>query len=295
MTMSGDKRCQVIQREAHGHRTAFTLIELLVVISVIVMLMAILVPTLRRARNYARSVGCQSNLRQWGLFFSTHVASNNGTLFGPTISHDYPYDTSHYDPFLLLKSYWWDCNDVLRCPATRVYQPNQRPPGFHPADRAWKVPLADYAGPSAADNGQGPSFLYGSYGANRWLGGRPNVDRWLGPQYWRSLNLKKPQNIPLLCDCALPVTPTGIGPEGLGHPPVVEGHTWDTPAGLVCIDRHAGGINSVFLDGSVRKIGLKQLWGLKWDRMYDTANCWTRRGGVLPEDWPPWMARFKDD
>jgi len=60
------------------------------------------------------------------------------------------------------------------------------------------------------------------------------------------------------------------------------------------IDRHNGGINSLFLDFSVRKVGLKELWTLKWDKEFDTAGPWTRAGGVLPEDWPQWMRSFKD-
>jgi hypothetical protein len=50
----------------------------------------------------------------------------------------------------------------------------------------------------------------------------------------------------------------------------------------------------VFLDWSVRKVGLKELWTLKWDREFDTAGPWTKAGGVRPGDWPEWMRRFKD-
>jgi prepilin-type processing-associated H-X9-DG protein len=61
-----------------------------------------------------------------------------------------------------------------------------------------------------------------------------------------------------------------------------------------CINRHDGGVNFLFLDWSVRKVGLKESWTLKWHGEYDTAGPWTKRGGVKPEDWPAWMQRFKD-
>jgi hypothetical protein len=48
------------------------------------------------------------------------------------------------------------------------------------------------------------------------------------------------------------------------------------------------------MDMSVRKIGLKDLWTLKWNPHFDTANRLTRAGRVRSEDWPPWMWKFKD-
>ena len=63
----------------------------------------------------------------------------------------------------------------------------------------------------------------------------------------------------------------------------------------VCINRHETGFTNVlFLDFSVRKVGLKELWTLKWLPDYDTAGPWTRRGGVQPGDWPEWMRGFRD-
>jgi prepilin-type processing-associated H-X9-DG protein len=61
-----------------------------------------------------------------------------------------------------------------------------------------------------------------------------------------------------------------------------------------CINRHDGYINSLFLDWSVRKVGLKELWTLKWHRQFNTAGPWTKAGGADPEDWPAWMRKFKD-
>jgi prepilin-type processing-associated H-X9-DG protein len=62
-----------------------------------------------------------------------------------------------------------------------------------------------------------------------------------------------------------------------------------------CLDRHGSGrTNMTFMDGSSRPVGLKELWTLKWYRGCPPAGPWTRAGGVLPEDWPKWMRRFKD-
>ena len=62
----------------------------------------------------------------------------------------------------------------------------------------------------------------------------------------------------------------------------------------VCLNRHSGAMCAAFLDISVRKIGLKELWTLKWNRDYVMTNAWTKAGGVQTSDWPQWMRVFKD-
>ena len=74
------------------------------------------------------------------------------------------------------------------------------------------------------------------------------------------------------------------------------GHSWgyENAMNRFCVNRHDGATNGVFVDFSVRKIGLKQLWTLKWHRNYDTMGVWTMAGNAQPSDWPAWMKNFKD-
>jgi len=61
-----------------------------------------------------------------------------------------------------------------------------------------------------------------------------------------------------------------------------------------CIDRHKGFVNFLFMDWSVRRVGLKELWTLKWHRAFNTAGIYTRAGGIHPDEWPPWLRSYKD-
>ncbi len=74
---SQDSKFTQISRECHS---GFTLIELLVVISLIAVLMAILMPALRKARELGRRAACMGHMRQMQLAWYTYASDNDGYL-----------------------------------------------------------------------------------------------------------------------------------------------------------------------------------------------------------------------
>jgi hypothetical protein len=110
--------------------------------------------------------------------------------------------------------------------------------------------------------------------------------------FWRRMDVKGGGNIPALLDCNF----MGGFPEHMDSPPEYDG-MFDVGVDEMtryCLNRHNMAINGVFLDLTVRRIHLKELWTLKWHRTFAPNGPWTKAGDVQPEDWPDWMRRARD-
>jgi len=265
-------------------RRGFTLIELVVVIAIITSLMALSLPAFQRVRREPRAVVCQSNLRQWGTIWEAHTTDNDGRF--PSSVADEPHP-----------GWWWvwpgpfgnwseysSTSDISCCPMANK-----------PASSTGKSD--PHGGTFLAwgrfhPQGTWPWDSFGSYGTNRWTCWPFWPSNQPEPNFWQTPNVKGAASIPLHLDSCWPwswISDTQVPPECDAIPAAT-----DLTRHAFCIDRHDAHINGLFMDWSVRKIGLKELWTLKWHRRYNTANRWTKAGGAKPEDWPEWMSNCED-
>jgi prepilin-type N-terminal cleavage/methylation domain-containing protein/prepilin-type processing-associated H-X9-DG protein len=275
----------------------FTLVELLVVISIIALLMAVLLPGLSAARRQAKNVKDMANLRQWGVMLTMFAQDNDGKLM-------VGWNGGEMWTASLMK-YYKGSDNICLCPMASTVFRSSFPPNFHfkgtdTVDQtfmAWgKFGVNGY--PTNAAYGE-KDGMYGSYGINGWaydpldigVPGTYNIQAAnpdLRPYYWRNINVKNADKIPLFSDCMY----DGAEPDSDYKPPLIKGTELNVSSGsdmsVYCIDRHQGGINMTFMDGSVRKVGLKELWRLKWHRKFNT-------GINHPVSfWPQWMQGFQE-
>jgi prepilin-type N-terminal cleavage/methylation domain-containing protein len=276
-------------------KRAFTLIELLVVIAIIALLMSILMPALSKVRKQASAVVGQSRVKQWGVIFSMYTGDNDGKF------HSRP-GTGSTESYLRLwpyvyKPYYKD--PIMRfCPAAenigRIGGSNGvwdwRYGGYNPVpDRALWVKGEDVP-------------PYGSFGMNRYmedLQGGYATDL----AFWRRADVKGGEKVPVFFDCQY----VCIWPSADADPPGYEGDwTVGDSQAAAALNRHGdGSICGLFLDWSVRKIALKELWVLKWTRKYNTCGPWSICGfgggptgkTACASAWDaaaPWMKNFPE-
>ena len=264
----------------------FTLIELLVVIAIIALLMAILMPALNRAKKQARAAACKMNLHQWSQIWAMYCQENDGHF----CHHGNRWRRGSW--IFALRPIYETRSDILRCPMAKKRLPNQP---------NWGGPFHTYV---MGTGGPGDLREEGSYGLNCWVydpyPGETTIQSRPTKWNWKTIDVKNGNRIPLFADTMW----RGGGPfyqNGNPHseriaPPEYDGQWLGASHEMkhFCINRHNGFINMAFLDWSVRKVGLKELWTLKWHREFPTNGFWTKAGGAIASDWPSWMRGFKE-
>ncbi len=208
---------------------AFTLIELLVVISIIVMLTALLLPALSRARKQARGVVCLSRLHQSSLAFKMYTDASEGRWF--TADRDDDGRTGSQNWLGLVASFWANTPGCMACPmATRGWDGHSDYDAF----TAWVGPDETVATMVGGEHVRGPV----SYAFNDYVAVPPrDASASARKVYWATCDLRGAHRVPVLFDCASEL----IYVSALTGPRLTEALSKKDTRWLMCINRHNGG------------------------------------------------------
>ena len=240
------------------------------------------------ARRRAKEALCLSKLHKWGGLFHEYANDNDGKLM------DYNYydgEFMEHSWVPLMYSYHGDF-DLCLCPSTTKTWRDHVWGGPYigwdfrkivegePSNWEW-FPYYEVDGKRA----------YGSYGKNSWVADSCDCDdNYHSHEYnYDNIYLLHTDEIPVLGDC-----------EWAGGSPYIE----DQPIEYEFRDtlfegegeinrfnlaRHGLSVNMCFLDWSARKVGLRELWMLKWSRQEGWGNTSVVPDPDEPSDWPEWM------
>jgi len=247
-------------------RKAFTLIELLVVIAIIALLLAILMPSLGKAKRIAQSVVCKTRLRSVATYFNFYAMEQDGfpKISGSATGRQWAEVIELYR----LKDGNKNSNIYLCPTATKTEDEG----GVYPFRALDEMPATSTR----------PGTPRVSYALNRWIYGVPfgttgttalNYDwRWRSPEAATGYS----DNAPLLSDG----NDDGSYPEETDDAYTLYSDFRNSSPqyptsgrmGSFTADRHPRArVNFAFLDWSVRGVHIRKMWNLKWHKEYNSG------------------------
>ncbi len=275
-------------------KTALTKKDLIVVLACTVFLLANIAAIGPRGRRHAKQLLCLSNLHKWGTIFQAFAADNDGYFMrgwwqgGSQTVQNTDYWMEALRPYYGNEHKLRCCSEAT-IPGTDLGASQY---GGNGTFLAWGIFAGDECGQPSTWWPPATMCDYGSYGMNGWVCNPPADAPYfqshdVARNNWRTANVAGADNIPLFTDNQW----VDAWPSHTDLVPEYDGEPWGDYASYshmvrVCLNRHSGFVNSAFLDFSARKVGLKELWKLKWHRNFDV--------NYPPPAWPEWMQDFQD-
>jgi prepilin-type N-terminal cleavage/methylation domain-containing protein/prepilin-type processing-associated H-X9-DG protein len=248
------------------NRKAFTLIELLVVVAIIALLIAILLPSLGRARKRANTSKCAANARSMGMSMNLYVA--DWQKFLPMTGAT----TDSWTQVLGGGKNGYGASAKLRlCPEAMEPRTNDvaQVPWFGTAHFAWG---------NSAETGPDPLTgkpLTASYGLNGHLYNASPLGQItaLGGSAAQCYSVpvnRRESDIPVFVDATwrhlFPKPTDSPAPNQNIDDPGPHNFSGTLPISYAMIDRHDKAVNVSFLDGHAQTLKLKELYYLPWSR-----------------------------
>ncbi len=244
-------------------KTAFTLIELLVVIAIIALLLSIIVPALRIAKEKSKNLTCRANVRSLSLALRLYSEQTNGRMF------------TYYSGLYLnqLSEQMGELNKVRYCPSTIVNE-TVKIGEWGTSAKSWTW-VSGVARPEHGSYGlNGWIYRYPANYNNTWVESAENLKKFA---YANTLEAPNSASVPVFFDClwvdawpkhtdTIPVN-FDLSQEPPNRNTGADGPVTNHIRRLI-LRRHWGTSNVSFLDGHVDNVKLENLWAFKWHQEF---------------------------